>query len=81
MIKDNGVQGNKEKRKLHIILCIMILMLLLLAEVYLMLNFPKGYIFLLLIGAVSLFLVYRIANSVFILQDEKEHLCRACAAR
>lgn len=72
MIKDNGVQGNKEKRKLHIILCIMILMLLLLAEVYLMLNFPKGYIFLLLIGAVSLFLVYRIANSVFILQDEKE---------
>jgi len=72
MIKDNGVQGNKEKRKLHIILCIMILMLLLLAEVYLMLNFPKSYIFLLLIGAVSLFLVYRIANSVFILQDEKE---------
>ena len=72
MIKDNGVQGNKEKRKLHIILCIMILMLLFLAEVYLMLNFPKSYIFLLLIGAVSLFLVYRIANSVFILQDEKE---------
>ncbi len=72
MIKDNGVQGNKEKRKLHIILCIMILTLLLLAEVYLMLNFPKSYIFLLLIGAVSLFLVYRIANSVFILQDEKE---------
>ena len=60
------------KRKGNIILCIMILMLLLLAEVYLMLNFPKGYIFLLLIGAVSLFLVYRIANSVFILQDEKE---------
>lgn len=72
MIKDNGVQGNKEKRKLHIILCIMILTLLLLAEVYLMFNFPKSYIFLLLIGAVSLFLVYRIANSVFILQDEKE---------
>lgn len=73
MVKDYGaVQGNSEKRKKNIIISIMILALLLLVEIYLMINFPKGYIFLALIGAAALFLVYRIVKSVIIIQEERD---------
>ena len=73
MVKDYGaVQGNTEKRKKNITVSIIILALLLLIEIYLMINFPRGYIFLALIGVAALFLVYRIVKSVFIIQEERD---------
>lgn len=73
MVKDYGaVQGNTEKGKKNITVSIIILALLLLIEIYLMINFPRGYIFLALIGVAALFLVYRIVKSVFIIQEERD---------
>ena len=73
MNKDYGVtQRNREKRNSRIILNIIILALLLLVEVYLMINFPRIYILLAVVGAASLFLIFRIANSLFKIQEERE---------
>lgn len=73
MNKDYGVtQRNREKRNSRIILNIIILALLLLVEVYLMINFPGIYILLAVVGAASLFLIFRIANFLFKIQEERE---------
>ncbi|MCM1257136.1 MAG: hypothetical protein NC307_04715, partial [Roseburia sp.] len=73
MNKDYGsMQESASKKISHIKLGMIVLTLLLLVELYLMMNFPKVYILLVVIGVASLFLIYRIASSILKIQEERE---------
>ena len=74
MNKDYGaIQGKATERYPRIKLSIIVLALLLLVEVYLMINFPRIYILLAVIGAASLFLIYRIINALLMIQEERDN--------
>lgn len=74
MNKDYGaIQGKATERYPRIKLSIIVLALLLLIEVYLMINFPRIYILLAVVGAASLFLIYRIINALLMIQAERDN--------
>lgn len=69
------LQGNGAKKaRLKMTYSILALTALFVAELYLMMNYPKNYLFIGIVGLVILCFVYLITDLVFKLQNDKEAL-------
>lgn len=67
------MNNTKEKKaKLQITIAVLVLTVILFAEMYLMINFPKGYIPIILLGVVALVAVYVVINAIMTINAEKE---------
>ena len=67
------MNDTKEKRaKLQITIAVLVLTVILFTEMYLMINFPTGYIPIILLGVVALVAVYVVVNAIMTINAEKE---------
>lgn len=67
------MNNTKEKKaKLQIIIAVLVLTVILFTEMYLMINFPKGYIPIILLAVVALVAVYVVINAIMTINAEKE---------
>lgn len=67
------MNNTKEKKaKLQITIAVLVLTVILFTEMYLMINFPKGYIPIILLAVVALVAVYVVINAIMTINTEKE---------
>ena len=67
------MNNTKEKKaKLQITIAVLVLTVILFTEMYLMINFPKGYIPIILLAVVALVAVYVVINAIMTINAEKE---------
>ena len=67
------MNNTKEKRaKLQIITAILVFTVILFAEIYLMINYPNGYIPIISLAVVALISVYIMINAIITINEEKE---------
>ena len=67
------MNNTKEKKaKLQITIAVLVLTVILFTEMYLMINFPTGYIPIILLGVVALVAVYVVVNAIMTINAEKE---------
>ena len=67
------MNNTKEKKaKLQITIAVLVLTVILFTEIYLMINFPNGYIPIILLGVIALVAVYVVINAIMTINAEKE---------
>ena len=67
------MNNTKEKKaKLQITIAVLVLTVILFAEMYIMINFPNGYIPIILLAVVALVAVYIVITAIMTISEEKE---------